>query len=141
MKNTYFSLDYVNENEFRKLERSLRKYNMLAYKKLSFTYYPELRKGNFIGEMISQNKKNGSMTYELKLPSDSTFAHIYGEVKLKYIVYQNEKTILLETITPEEILIKGHKEELTAYKGIMIDKENAAKEKFKIDLLNALQDK
>ena len=28
-----FILDYINENEFRKLERSLKKYNMLAYKK------------------------------------------------------------------------------------------------------------
>ena len=27
-----FVLDYVNENEFRKLERSLKKYNMRAYK-------------------------------------------------------------------------------------------------------------
>ncbi len=141
MKDTYFSLDYVNENEFRKLERSLKKYNTLAYKKLCFNYYPELRKGSFVGEMVSQNKKNGTMTFELKLPSDSTFTSIYGEVKLKYIVYKKEKTILLDTITPEDILLKGHKEELTAYKGIMISKENASKERFKIDLLNALQNK
>ena len=33
-----FILDYINENEFRKLERSLKKYNMLAYKKLNFEY-------------------------------------------------------------------------------------------------------
>ena len=31
MKN--YVLDYVNENEFRKLERSLKKYNMRAFKK------------------------------------------------------------------------------------------------------------
>ena len=35
-----FILDYINENEFRKLERALKKYNMLAYKKLNFDYYP-----------------------------------------------------------------------------------------------------
>ena len=31
-----FILDYINENEFKKLERALKKYNMLAYKKLNF---------------------------------------------------------------------------------------------------------
>lgn len=27
-----FILDYINENEYRKLERALKKYNMLAFK-------------------------------------------------------------------------------------------------------------
>ena len=54
MKN--FVLDYVNENEFRKLERSLKKYNMRAFKKLSFDYYPDMRNGKFPGEIISKNK-------------------------------------------------------------------------------------
>ena len=50
MKETYI-FDYVNENEFRKLERSIKKYNMLAYKKLYFEYYPALKEGNFLGTM------------------------------------------------------------------------------------------
>lgn len=29
-----YVLDYINENEFKKLERALKKYNMLAFKKL-----------------------------------------------------------------------------------------------------------
>ena len=33
-----YVLEYVNEDEYRKLERSLKKYNMLAYKKLIFEY-------------------------------------------------------------------------------------------------------
>ena len=33
-----FILDYINENEFRKLERALKKYNMLAFKKLNLDY-------------------------------------------------------------------------------------------------------
>ena len=32
---TNFLFEYINENEFRKLERAVKKYNMLAYKKLS----------------------------------------------------------------------------------------------------------
>ena len=35
MNETYL-FDYLNENEFHKLERSLKKYNMLDYKKLYF---------------------------------------------------------------------------------------------------------
>ena len=40
MMNTYI-FEYLDENDFRKKERSVRKFNMLAYKKLTFTYYPE----------------------------------------------------------------------------------------------------
>lgn len=136
-----YVLDYIDENEFRKLERALKKYNMLAFKKLNFEYYPALRDGNFVGELISQNKKVGSETYELKLPSDKMFAQVHGEVKLVYTVYKKEETIMLDTITPTDILLEGHKSELTTYKGIMISKANASKDIFKIDLLNMLQDK
>ena len=64
-----YVLDYINENEFKKLERALKKYNMLAYKKLNFEYYPSLRNGKFVGAMTSQNKKAGTETYELKYRS------------------------------------------------------------------------
>ena len=49
MKDVYV-FEYLNENEFHKLERSLKKYNMLAYKKLYFEYYPALKEGEFLGE-------------------------------------------------------------------------------------------
>ncbi|MCM1052845.1 MAG: hypothetical protein NC483_02575 [Ruminococcus sp.] len=135
-----YVLDYINENEFKKLERALKKYNMLAFKKLNFDYYPALRNGKFIGELISTNKKEGTEKYELKLPSDKMFAQVHGKVKLYYTVYKKEGTVMLDTITPTEILLEGHKSELTTYKGIMISKANASKDKFKIDLLNMLQD-
>lgn len=136
-----YVLDYINENEFKKLERALKKYNMLAFKKLNFEYYPALRNGKFIGEMVSQNKKAGTESYELKLPSDNMFTQVHGDVKLIYTVYTKEQTIMLNTITPSDILLEGHKSELTTYKGIMISKQNASKDMFKIDLLKMLQDK
>ena len=139
MKN--YVLDYFNENEFKKLERALKKYNMLAYKRLSFTYYPEMRNGNFVGTLISTNKKEHTAKYELQLPCDEMFAAVHGEVKLYYTVYLNEGTIMLDTITPTDILLEGHMSELTTYKGIMISKANASKDKFKIDLLNMMQNK
>lgn len=136
-----YVLDYVNENEFKKLERALKKYNMLAFKKLNFEFYPALRNGKFLGEKVDSNKKNGTETYELRLPSDKMFTQIHGEVKLIYTVHTKEDVVMLEEITPAKILLEGHMSELTTYKGIMISKANASKDMFKIDLLNMLQDK
>ena len=134
-----YVLDYVNENEFRKLERALKKYNMIAFKKLNFEYYPFLRSGNFVGEMVSSNKKNGTESYELKLPSDKIFTQIHGEVKLLYTVHKKEGIVILETLTPEDILTEGHQTELTTYKGVMISKKDQEKDMFKINLLNMLK--
>ena len=136
-----YVLDYVNENEFKKLERALKKYNMLAFKKLNFDFYPSLRSGNFVGEKVSVDKKKNTETYELRLPSDKMFTQIHGEVKLIYTVHLKEEVVMLEEITPSKILLEGHMSELTTYKGIMISKKNASKDMFKIDLLNMLQDK
>ena len=136
-----FILDYINENEYLKLERELKKYNMLAFKKLNFEYYPSLRNGEFIGELVSKNQKAGTKTYELKLPSDHMFSQVHGDIKLHYIVYEKEKVVMLDTITPSDILLEGHMAELTTYKGVMISKNNAEKDMFKIDLLNMLQNK
>lgn len=108
-----FILDYINENEFRKLERALKKYNMLAFKKLNFEYYPSLRKGEFLGELVSTDTKKCTETYELKLPSDHLFTQVHGEVKLRYIVYKDQNVVMLETIEPRDILLEGHVAELT----------------------------
>ena len=139
MKDIYL-FEYVNENEFHKLERSLKKYNMLAFKELNFSFYPALRNGNFLGELVSKNKAKGTETYELKLKSDHMFSQVHGDIKLHYIVYKKENVVMLDTITPSDILLEGHMAELTTYKGVMISKANAEKDMFKIDLLNMLQD-
>ena len=131
-----FILDYINENEYRKLERALKKYNMLAFKKLNFEYYPSLRNGEFIGELVSKNQKAGTKTYELKLPSDHMFSQVHGDIKLHYIVYEKEKVVMLDTITPSDILLEGHMAELTTYKGVMISKNNAEKDMFKLSLIH-----
>ena len=136
-----YILDYINENEFKKLERALKKYNMLAFKKLNFEYYPSLRNGEFLGELMSSQKKNDTETYELKLPSDHLFTQVHGEVKLRYIVYKKQNVVMLDTIMPTDILLEGHVAELTTYKGVMISKANADKDKFMINLFSAMDNK
>ena len=135
----FYIFEYLNENEFKKLERSVKKYNMLAYKKMVFEFYPELKEGNFLGKLVNENVKDNTKSYELKLPTDDLFVRVHGEVVLHYSVCENSHTIILETITPETLLSEGHRQELQAYKGVMISKANQEKDKFKIDLLNMLQ--
>ena len=138
MKNN-FIFEYLDENDFRKKERSVRKYNMLAYKKLTFNYYPELRKGTFLGKEVKRDDKNNTVSYELMLPTDELFKKVHGPIVLHYTVYNDKNIILLTNITPEGILDEGHRAELSTYKGVMISKTNPEKDMFKINLLNMLE--
>ena len=136
--NSNYIIDYINENEFRKKERSVKKYNMLAYKKLLFEYYPALREGNFLGVLVSSNTQDKIEKYELKLPTDKKFTQVHGNITLHYSVYLNQKIVMLETLTPEELLSEGHQAELRAYKGVMVSKSHADRDIFKINLLNSI---
>ena len=137
MKNS-FVIEYLNENEFRKKERAVKKYNMLAYKKLLFDYYPNLREGNFQGVLVSSNEKEKIDKYELTLPTDKTFTMVHGNITLHYSVYLDQKIVMLETLTPEDILTEGHQKELTTYKGVMVSKSHKDLDMFKINLLNSM---
>ena len=140
-KKLNYHFEYVDENEFRKKERSVRKYNMLAYKKLTFEYYPSIREGNFVGKLVSTSLEDNTKAYELKLPTDSLFAKVHGDLTLHYTVYEESRVVLLTNITPDSILEEGHRSELGTYKGVMISKTNAEKDMFKVNLLNALKEK
>jgi hypothetical protein len=136
--NGNYVFEYLNENEFKKLERSVKKYNMLAYKKLNFEYYPALRDGKFLGKMISMNSREHTKTYELKLPTDDMFAKVHGDMKLHYTVYEDKNVVLLVTLTPEDILSEGHRTELSTVNGVIVSKANAERDMFKINLLKML---
>ena len=137
MKNVYV-IDYRNENEFKLKEKGVRKCNMLAYKKLIFDYYPLLREGKFQGELIFDDIKSNVKKYELILPTDEIFMKLYGNITLYYTVYFEKKTIILETLTPEDILEEAGNNELTAYKGILVSKSHKELDIFRINLLNSL---
>jgi len=137
MKN--YILDYVNENEYKKKEKAIKKYNMLAYKKLIFDYYNDLRDGNFQGVCVETDKQNGISKYELKLPTDKMFANVHGPLMLHYSVYEKQRMVMLDTLTPEDVLTEGHMEELTTYKGVMVTNSHKEKDMFKINLFNAMR--
>ncbi len=138
MKNAYV-IEYLNENEFRKKERAVKKYNMLAYKKLIFEFYPNFREGKFDGVIVAKNAQEGIVKYELKLPTDAMFAKVYKDIVLHYTVYEKQRIVMLNNITPDDILTEGHQKELTTYKGVPISKSHAEKDMFKINLLNMLE--
>lgn len=131
-----YIFEYTNENEFNKLESALKKYNMLAYKKLCFEYYPSLKQGNLLGNIVKEDS-NG-IDYELKLPTDPMFSKVHGDVKLHYHVPSDRKVIIIKTLSPEKILSEGHQSELVTYKGVMVSKEEKEKDIFKINLLNMI---
>ena len=137
MKENYI-FEYLDEQKFKKCERSVKKYNMFAFKKLVFDFYPKMKEGQFLGEKIKEDKEKSTVSYELTLPADELFTKVHGEIVLEYDVYTNKNIILLKTIQPEELFLEGHATELGAYKGVMISKENAEKDMFKINLLDLL---
>ena len=132
-------IEYLNENEYRKKERAIKKYNMLAYKKLIFDFYPKLRDGEFLGVLTSHDEKENISKYDLKLPTDNMFNKVHGDIVLHYSVYHDQKIIMLDNLTPDDILTEGHQKELTTYKGVMISKTHKEKDMFKINLLNMIQ--
>jgi len=137
MKGNYI-FEYFDEIKFKKCERSLKKYNMFAFKKLIFEFYPKMKEGEFLGDIVSTDEEKNTVSYELTLPADELFTKVHGEIVLHYDIYTNKNIILLKSLSPEELFLEGHATELNAYKGVMISKENADKDMFKINLLDLL---
>ena len=78
-----FIFEYLDENNFKKRERSVRKYNMLAYKKLTFEYYPTIRSGKFLGKKISE----GEVEFKLRTDGDNEvikIEEVYDRVKAEF---------------------------------------------------------
>ena len=46
---------------------------------------------------------------------------------------------MLDKLMPVDILSEGHQSELVTYKGVMVSKEHADKDIFKINLLNMIE--
>lgn len=114
---------YKDENEFKKLVKSLKQYNMLAYKELVLRAIHKLKDGEILGEEIEPD------IYKYYLPSDKGFNFVYGKTHLLYRIKGNK--IVLLRLEPYNILRAGHAIQLPSYYGIPV---SSPKDRFKIEL-------
>lgn len=112
-------ITYLDENDFIKETKALKKYYMRTYKELIFYTTKELR---------SSKQKNGD--YVVELFTDELFKKVYGQFILKY--YVKGKTIVIKGIEPREILIDLYRKLLETYKGLPYRNEY---ELFKIKII------
>lgn len=115
-------ISFANENDFNKKLRALKTYCMSAYKYFMF-------------ELVDKDLfeiKDGTYSYDL--PTSDEFKLIYGQIRLIYIIKNNE--IILEDLEPKSFFMDGYMKELNVYKGIYYRND---KDKFKINLLNCLK--
>lgn len=116
---------FLDENDFIKKQRALKRYFKRGYKYLLFKVSPTLKE---------RGKKDG--VYEVELPSDELFTRVYGKIKLKFSV-RNDIAII-EDITPGDFLIKCYERDLPTYKGIpYLTKDDLKKIKIMEMILNA----
>lgn len=98
-------ITYIDENDFIKQTRALKKYYMRTYKDLFFNVNYKMKQADY---------EDGD--YEIKLYTEESFEKVYGEFILRF--YVKNKTIVIKEITPREILIDLHKSLLKTYKGV-----------------------
>ena len=116
-----YKIRYDNEYVFNKLLRSLKQYNMTAYKDFVFKDLPSIRQGDFKGKLDND-------IYTLSYDSDPLFEFVHGKITITYKV--EETGIKLLGVTPKSFLLEAFKRILEVYKGCPI---TSARDKFMID--------
>lgn len=116
--------DMMSENEFNKLIRAVRTYNMSAYKDFIFKFIPEVKSGKVLGNKISDE------IYEYELPCSDLFKKVHGKLRVLYKIKGNN--IIMVSVEPREILTKCMAKLLDTYKGVVI---TGPKDKFKVDFI------
>lgn len=118
--NNNIAIVYIDEVEFNKRIKGLRRSNMRAYKQLLRI----LREGEF-------NQEPGK--HETELIADEKLKLIYGKILLHYET--NENYVLLTGITPDNLLLDVYNSKVNYYKGVPI---KDSKDLFKIKLLEEM---
>lgn len=121
INNQELSLKVKVENEYdiTKCLRSLKKYNMGAYKQFTF------------GENTLKHVKDNE--YRIDFDCDIKFEKIYGQVYMT-VEFENDQ-LILKRLEPHGFWITGYRIELETYKGVPVVSK---RDKFKIDLLEKL---
>ena len=135
-----YHFNYQNEKEFRQLENGLRKINYTAFKKLMLRVYPDLKESNVSSARKIKEYHGIKLPnlYEIELPTDKMTKYVYS-TNYKLIFQKEENTIKLIEIQPKEIILEHLKGNTLNYKGVIISK-NDSKSRFKVDLLNMIQE-
>lgn len=104
--------DKIQYNYYKKLLKSLKTYNMLAYKEYFFKLLPSIKEGNFLGKELKED------TYLYKLPSSLIFRSIYGNSFILYTVDNKSNIFTIQNILPSNFYYKGSLSMLEIYKGV-----------------------
>lgn len=115
---------YDDTKLLKNLMRSLRTYNMVAYKQLIFKERFE--------ELEFKHYKEDIYIAELK--TDKLFEQVYG--KCKAIVQIRKDQVKVINIEPQELLIAGFNRILDTYKGVPYRNE---KDLFKIKIIGGIK--
>lgn len=107
-------ITYLDENDFNKKLRGLRRYFSKAYKYFIFKLQPTL---------IKDGKVEGK--YEIELPIDELFKYTYGPIKALFTVTND--VVVLEDLIPDGILMKCFERDLPIYKGVPYYREKDLK--------------
>lgn len=109
---------YLDENDFIRKFRSLKKYCPKTHKYLMFEI---LNKQQFdFNEGI----------HKIDLPTSNEFKDIYGQIELIYSTVNN--TVILENLEPSNFFLAGYRKDLDTYKGMPY---RDSRDKFKINLV------
>jgi len=115
----------LDENDYKKKLKELKKYFMKSYKYLIFQIMPNL---------IVLGKKDG--IYSVDIPIDDLFVKCYGQLKL-YFSVKND-VVIIEDIMPCDILLQCHMKMLPIYHGIPYYQD---KDLFKLKVLEKKNEK
>ena len=112
----------LDENEFIKQSRAIRKYFMKTYKQFIF---------DVVDEMKRVSKEDGY--YSTTLDIDELFNKVYGQLQVNYIV--KDGVVYIENFEPKDILRDMYIKLLPTYEGIPYRNK---KDLFKIKLLKGV---
>lgn len=115
----------LDENNYIKKVKGMKRYFIKSYKHLIFKIIPELSR---------TGKSDGS--YSVEIPIDDYFKKTYGNLEL-YFSIKND-VVIIEDILPSEILIQCHMKDLPIYHGIPYYQE---KDLVKLKILEGINER
>lgn len=118
-----------DENSYTLATRSLRKFNMTAYKQLLFEVLPSLRAGSNLGT------KQSDGTYKVYLKADSSFEFVYGKIYLIYSL-EGKNAIMIHDLCPFNVLHSLYKKIPPVIDGVPICDSSAM---FKLNLYKRMK--